>query len=43
MVVAFDFSDALLEGMLGLLLFAGALHVKFSDLKAHWGIVMLMA
>ena len=43
MVVAFDFSDALLEGMLGLLLFAGALHVKFSDLTAHWGIVMLMA
>jgi len=43
MVVAFDFSDALLEGMLGLLLFAGALHVKFSDLKANWGIVMLMA
>ena len=43
MVVAFDFSDALLEGMLGLLLFAGALHVKFSDLKAHWGIVMLIA
>ena len=43
MVVAFDFSDALLEGMLGLLLFAGALHVKFSDLKAHWRIVMLMA
>jgi CPA1 family monovalent cation:H+ antiporter len=43
MVVAFDFSDALLEGMLGLLLFAGALHVKFFDLKAHWGIVMLMA
>ena len=43
MVVAFDFSDALLEGMLGLLLFAGALHVKSSDLKAHWGIVMLMA
>ncbi|MDB4855097.1 sodium:proton antiporter [Planktomarina temperata] len=43
MVVAFDFSDALLEGMLGLLLFAGALHLKSSDLKAHWGIVMLMA
>ena len=43
MVVAFDFSDALLEEMLGLLLFAGALHVKFSDLKAHWGIFMLMA
>lgn len=38
-----DFSDALLEGMLGLLLFAGALHVKVSDLRAQWGIVFLMA
>ena len=27
-VMAFEFSEALLEGMLGLLLFAGALHVK---------------
>ncbi|UZD92195.1 cation:proton antiporter [Cognatishimia activa] len=37
------FSDALLEGMLGLLLFAGALHVKLSDLKAQWRLVFLMA
>ncbi len=37
------FSDALLEGMLGLLLFAGALHVKLSDLRAEWIIVALMA
>ena len=29
--------------MLGLLLFAGALHVKVSDLRAQWGIVFLMA
>lgn len=42
-VVAFDFSEALLEGMLGLLLFAGALHVKVSDLKANWRVVFLMA
>ena len=28
-VLKLDFSEALLEGMLGLLLFAGALHVKF--------------
>ena len=34
-VIAFQFSDALLEGMLGLLLFAGALHVKLSDLRAQ--------
>ncbi len=42
-VLEIDFSDALLEGMLGLLLFAGALHVKLSDLKAQWRVVMLMA
>ncbi|MBV1868158.1 MAG: cation:proton antiporter, partial [Marinosulfonomonas sp.] len=38
-----EFSDALLEGMLGLLLFAGALHVKISDLRAQWRVVFLMA
>ena len=38
-----DFPDALLEGMLGLLLFAGALHVKLADLKAQWIPVALMA
>lgn len=42
-VEIFDFSDALLEGMLGLLLFAGALHVNFADLKANWRVVLLMA
>ncbi|MCI2398765.1 sodium:proton antiporter [Aliiroseovarius subalbicans] len=42
-VTAIDFSDALLEGMLGLLLFAGALHVKISDLRAQWRLVFLMA
>ncbi|WP_226550477.1 cation:proton antiporter [Celeribacter naphthalenivorans] len=42
-VLAFDFSDTLLEGMLGLLLFAGALHVKVSDLRAQWKPVFLMA
>jgi len=38
-----EFSDALLEGMLGLLLFAGALHVKVTDLRAVWLTVLLMA
>jgi len=38
-----DFSEALLEGMLGLLLFAGALHVKLEDLRAEWKVVALMA
>jgi len=42
-VLEIEFSEALLEGMLGLLLFAGALHVKLSDLKREWIVVMLMA
>lgn len=42
-VLEIEFSEALLEGMLGLLLFAGALHVKLSDLKREWLVVMLMA
>ena len=35
-VLDIDFSDALLEGMLGLLLFAGALHVKLEELREMW-------
>jgi CPA1 family monovalent cation:H+ antiporter len=42
-VLSVDFSGALLEGMLGLLLFAGAMHVKISDLQAQWRVVVLMA
>tara|TARA_R110002049_G_scaffold23545_10_gene83680 strand:+ start:64029 stop:65285 length:1257 start_codon:yes stop_codon:yes gene_type:complete len=42
-VTSIDFSEALLEGMLGLLLFAGALHVKLSDLREEWVTVFLMA
>jgi CPA1 family monovalent cation:H+ antiporter len=42
-ITGIDFSDALLEGMLGLLLFAGALHVKLSDLREQWRVVVLMA
>lgn len=42
-VLAIHFSDTLLEGMLGLLLFAGALHVKLSDLRREWIAVALMA
>ncbi|MDA7430597.1 sodium:proton antiporter [Primorskyibacter aestuariivivens] len=42
-VTGVDFSEALLEGMLGLLLFAGALHVKLSDLRDQWRLVFLMA
>lgn len=43
LVEEFEFSEALLEGMLGLLLFAGALHVKLADLRAQWRVVFLMA
>lgn len=42
-VKSIDFSQALLEGMLGLLLFAGALHVKLADLRGEWRVVALMA
>lgn len=42
-VEALEFSNALLEGMLGLLLFAGGLHVKVEDLKAEAWSVALMA
>ena len=42
-VLEIEFSDALLEGMLGLLLFAGALHVKLTDLRREWVAVALMA
>lgn len=38
-----EFSKALLEGMLGLLLFAGALHVKIADLRSQWAVIFLMA
>ncbi|PTW50114.1 MULTISPECIES: cation:proton antiporter [Rhodovulum] len=43
LVLGIDFSDALLEGMLGLLLFAGALHVKVEDLRAQALSVFVMA
>ncbi len=43
LVDGFDFSATLLEGMLGLLLFAGALHVKVTDLRAQWRVILTMA
>jgi Na+:H+ antiporter len=37
-----DFSDVLMQGMLSLLLFAGALHVDMSELKAYrWPVAIL--
>ena len=39
---AIDFSDVLMQGMLSLLLFAGALHVDLSELKAfRWQVGLL--
>ncbi len=43
LVTGIDFSGALLEGMLGLLLFAGALHVDLERLRSAWSVVALMA
>jgi len=38
-----DFDEALLNGMLGALLFAGALHIKINDLKDKKWIISLLA
>jgi CPA1 family monovalent cation:H+ antiporter len=43
LVAEVEFSDTLLEGMLGLLLFAGALHVRVEDLRGQAWIIALMA
>lgn len=42
-VLEIEFSDALLEGMLGLLLFAGALHVNLQALRREALPILLMA
>lgn len=42
-VVDLEFSASLLDGMLGLLLFAGALHVKLGELRRQAWVVVLMA
>lgn len=42
-VATIHFETTLLEGMLGLLLFAGALHVKIEELNRQLGIVLLLA
>lgn len=39
--IAFD--EAVLHGMLSFLLFAGALHVRFSDLKQHKWVILTLA
>ncbi len=42
-VLEIDFAEALLQGMLGFLLFAGALHVDFDALRNQKWVVALMA
>lgn len=42
-VAAVDFDEAVLHGMLGALLFAGALHVDLSDLRRQMGVIALLA
>ncbi|MEO8974290.1 MAG: sodium:proton antiporter, partial [Casimicrobiaceae bacterium] len=42
LVQSIHFSDVLMQGMLSLLLFAGALHVELSELKSHrWSVAAL--
>jgi CPA1 family monovalent cation:H+ antiporter len=43
MLASIDFSEALLQGMLGFLLFAGALHVDLRELAKHKWAVMVLA
>lgn len=43
MVKGIDFDDTLLHGMLGFLLFAGALHVNLADLSQQKWVILLMA
>jgi len=38
-----DFDEALLNGMLGALLFAGALHININDLRDHKWVISLLA
>ncbi len=40
---AVDFDEALLNGMLGALLFAGALHIDINDLRDHKWVISLLA
>ena len=38
-----DFDAVVLHGMLAFLLFAGAIHIDFADLRRHWGSITLLA
>ena len=43
LIGSIDFDQTLMQGMLGYLLFAGALHVNLSDLKKQTGVIALLA
>ena len=43
MLASIDFSNLLLQGMLSLLLFAGALHIDVGELKSYWWQVGVLA
>ncbi|MGA7279993.1 MAG: sodium:proton antiporter [Desulfocapsaceae bacterium] len=43
MLTRLDFYDTLMHGMLGFLLFAGALHVNFQDLREMGWVILLLA
>jgi CPA1 family monovalent cation:H+ antiporter len=43
MLGAIDFNQAVLQGMLAFLLFAGALHVELNDLRDQQGVIALLA
>lgn len=43
LMASIDFNETLMHGMLGFLLFAGALHVNLNDLRQHKAVILLMA
>ncbi|HSE11649.1 MAG TPA: sodium:proton antiporter [Rudaea sp.] len=43
LIASIDFSTVLMQGMLSLLLFAGALHIDVAELKANWWQVSVLA
>lgn len=43
LLASIDFSEVLMQGMLSLLLFAGAMHVDLSELRAFWWQVGMLA
>ena len=43
MLIQIDFDETLLHGMLGFLLFAGALHVNINDLRQQYRIILGLA